>query len=102
MLDGTVPGRRSEMHRHNLTDRKISIESDEYVWDIDENTEVHKFVMSPIARLLGAHGARAVLDLGCGNGSLTGSLSRQGFDMVGLDVSASGVERARRQNPGIL
>jgi 2-polyprenyl-3-methyl-5-hydroxy-6-metoxy-1,4-benzoquinol methylase len=41
-------------------------------------------------------GAHRVLDLGCGNGAITASLSQAGFDVVGCDPSEEGIVVARR------
>jgi 2-polyprenyl-3-methyl-5-hydroxy-6-metoxy-1,4-benzoquinol methylase len=40
-----------------------------------------------------------VLDLGCGNGALSGLMSRAGFDVVGLDASESGIRLACQAAP---
>lgn len=42
---------------------------------------------------------RRVCDLGCGNGRLAGRLAELGYDVVGIDSSASGVELARATVP---
>jgi 2-polyprenyl-3-methyl-5-hydroxy-6-metoxy-1,4-benzoquinol methylase len=86
---------------HNRTDRSASIAAAEYIWDIEGYTEVHTFVVPLILRRLEAHRVRTVLDLGCGNGALTGLLAGRGFEAVGLDLSASGIEVARRNHPGV-
>jgi len=45
-------------------------------------------------------GARArVLDLGCGNGSVTASLAALGHDVMGVDISEEGIERAKKAYP---
>src|SRR5712691_6087368 len=49
--------------------------------------------LSPIMQ---ARGVQRVLDLGCGPGRHVLFLSRQGFEMHGLDISAAGVERCRK------
>ena len=49
--------------------------------------------LSPIMH---GHGVQRVLDLGCGPGRHVLSLSRQGFEMHGLDISAAGVERCQK------
>ena len=43
--------------------------------------------------------ARRVLDLGCGNGALCGSLAEAGFNVTGYDPSEEGIEFARRTYP---
>lgn len=45
-------------------------------------------------------GAR-VLDFGCGNGSISAWLASRGFDVVGVDLSQSGIEVATAEFPGI-
>jgi 2-polyprenyl-6-hydroxyphenyl methylase/3-demethylubiquinone-9 3-methyltransferase len=42
-----------------------------------------------------------VLDFGCGNGILTSWLASKGFNAVGVDLSASGVEIAKEAYPSI-
>ena len=40
-----------------------------------------------------------VLDLGCGTGEITRSLSQAGFNMVGLDIDLASVQHARQLSP---
>lgn len=42
-----------------------------------------------------------VADLGCGPGRVTGRLASLGLDVFGLDLSASMLAVARRENPGL-
>lgn len=81
------------------TDASASIVATEFVWDTDEHTEVHRFVTAPILALLSGTGARTVLDLGCGNGSLTALVARAGYAVTGLDHSQSGVRLAANRYP---
>src|SRR5579871_3160106 len=43
---------------------------------------------------------RRALDFGCGAGRSTRFLQRLGFDVTGVDISASMIERARKADPG--
>ena len=43
-----------------------------------------------------------VLDLCCGTGTLTGILSRRGYDMIGADASEAMLSRAYANAPGVL
>jgi len=40
-----------------------------------------------------------VLDLGCGNGSLSNLIAQQGYEVVGAEESESGVKAARLSFP---
>ena len=62
--------------------------------------QCHAYVLPDLQRMMAgvAAGAR-VLDVGCGNGSLTAELGRMGYDVTGVDLSAEGVEQARLHWP---
>jgi 2-polyprenyl-3-methyl-5-hydroxy-6-metoxy-1,4-benzoquinol methylase len=81
------------------TDVSDSIAAAEFVWSTDEHTEVHRFVANPIVDRLRRHKAETVLDLGCGNGSLTAYFARHGFAITGLDHSRTGIDLATRRYP---
>jgi SAM-dependent methyltransferase len=51
--------------------------------------------MPDMAQRLTGRGARRVLDLGSGTGRHTVFLARQGFEVYGLDLSASGLEQTQ-------
>lgn len=42
-----------------------------------------------------------VLDLGCGDGRFSAEIAAAGAEVVGLDVSAEAIARARRRSPGL-
>lgn len=44
---------------------------------------------------------KSICDLGCGNGHITGRLAELGFQVTGVDASASGTKIARRVYPGV-
>jgi 2-polyprenyl-3-methyl-5-hydroxy-6-metoxy-1,4-benzoquinol methylase len=55
---------------------------------------------SPIAVEAARTPARArVLDVGCGAGEITSEIARAGFDVVGIDVAAEPLRRARARDP---
>lgn len=79
----------------------MNIESAEYRWASAELTVACKRVAPHVIAALQRHGVRRVLDVGCGNGSLCGVLSRSGFDVVGVENDPSGVAICRRTYPSI-
>jgi 2-polyprenyl-6-hydroxyphenyl methylase/3-demethylubiquinone-9 3-methyltransferase len=86
--------------RTALTDRSDALAADEYVWEGDGDAEAHRYLAAPVlARLRGAR-AQSVLDLGCGNGAFGALLAREGYEVTGLDPSASGIEIARARGGG--
>ena len=46
-------------------------------------------------------GVRSICDLGCGNGHISGRLAALGYEVTGVDASASGIEIARRAYPEV-
>ena len=44
---------------------------------------------------------RSICDLGCGNGHITGRLGPCGYQVTGVDASASGIQVARRTYSGV-
>ena len=54
---------------------------------------------SAVADLLDAPEGSRVLDLGCGNGTLTTELAARGYDVVGLDASEAMLDLARNAHP---
>jgi 2-polyprenyl-3-methyl-5-hydroxy-6-metoxy-1,4-benzoquinol methylase len=89
------------MRETTRTDALASIQSTEYCWDIDGHVESHDYLLAPVLTLLRKYGARRVLDLGCGNGSFSARLASHGFEVTGVDFSASGIERARANFPSL-
>ncbi|HEX9270240.1 MAG TPA: class I SAM-dependent methyltransferase, partial [Candidatus Limnocylindria bacterium] len=66
--------------------------------ETEERTDRYSGWVDDLARLLGPH-AR-VLDLGCGAGvPATKLLTERNFDVLGLDISAVQIERARELVP---
>lgn len=73
-------------------------------WDSENYTDnfqfVHKYGEDLIDFLTVPVGS-FVVDLGCGNGALTQKLSERGFRTLGIDASASMLEKARELRSGI-
>ena len=45
-------------------------------------------------------GVKSICDLGCGNGHISGRLAALGYQVTGVDASASGIKLARHTYPG--
>ncbi len=71
-------------------------------WDAQGYKSNFSFVPSYGADVIGLLDVRPgakVLDLGCGNGTLTAELAARGFEVTGMDASASMLELARSTHP---
>ena len=53
------------------------------------------------ARLVMSFAPTSVLDAGCGTGRVSIELAKHGLDVVGVDVNASMIAKAKRLGPGI-
>ena len=73
-------------------------------WDAEKYTSnfsfVHKYGNS-VTELIEAPEGSRVLDLGCGNGALTGVLKDQGFQVTGLDDSKDLLSVAKKYFPDL-
>ncbi|WP_300765907.1 class I SAM-dependent methyltransferase [uncultured Bifidobacterium sp.] len=72
-------------------------------WDADRYDRDQDFVSAygrSLETLVPA-GTEALLDLGCGTGTLTAELAGRIPHVVGVDASAEMVVRARREHPGV-
>lgn len=76
-----------------------------YVWLDGKSTCAHDYLYPPVKRILDElrwpTARKRLLDLGCGNGSLTARLSALGWSVVGIDASAQGIAAARSHHPGL-
>ena len=71
-------------------------------WNAELYTKKHAFVFaygSDLLELLNPQPGERILDLGCGSGELTRQLADRGAMVVGLDASASMLDKARQQFP---
>ena len=61
------------------------------------------YMIQPLMRLLQQRvpQAHSIADLGCGNGALCAQLCYRGYQVIGLDPSACGIDAARQRCPEI-
>ena len=84
----------------NTTSRSIGLRDSQSVYRHDDRPPCASGYLVPVVvDVCRATGARRVLDLGCGNGTLCRALADAGFEVVGLEPSPSGIEAARRSVP---
>lgn len=81
------------------TDVEQSLAAAEFLWTDSGFTCAHPYILPTLTTWLTRRRVKTVLDIGCGNGAVTGSLSQRGFDVSGMDASASGLAIARRAHP---
>lgn len=76
-----------------------------YRWPNAALTDAHKCLVPPLVSILTDLEAKGVggrlMDLGCGNGSITKLLYDRGYNVLGIDPSAEGVAIARSHYPSL-
>lgn len=58
------------------------------------------YLLPAVLRLLARYKPRTVIDAGCGTGAITGAIAASGYDVIGVDRDAGGIEIAREDHPG--
>jgi 2-polyprenyl-6-hydroxyphenyl methylase/3-demethylubiquinone-9 3-methyltransferase len=76
-----------------------------YPWNDAQHTYAHEYLLPELEDVLERAAPdpehTRVLDVGCGNGAVTAWLARRGFQVVGVDPSSEGIERARAAHPDL-
>jgi 2-polyprenyl-3-methyl-5-hydroxy-6-metoxy-1,4-benzoquinol methylase len=74
-----------------------------YVYDNAEQTGAHRVLLPMLDSLLKRYAIQGtrMLDLGCGNGSVTSYLASKGYEVSGIDASSQGIEQARKAYPAL-
>lgn len=77
----------------------------EYGWSTAQAKGIARLLLPEIIAVSARQGiplgqGARVLDLGCGNGYIAGSLIERGCEVTGVDASAQGIEIARGTYPG--
>ena len=78
----------------------------EYSYKDSEPGHHHAYLLSPLLNLLSKKASTIntnteqlrILDIGCGNGSLTSIWAKQGHQVIGIEASESGVKFARQKH----
>ena len=72
-------------------------------WNVKEYLKDFAFVPEIAARrcwiMIDARRGHLAVDLGCGNGGLTGKLIERGYRVIGVDASVSMLALARERHP---
>lgn len=68
-------------------------------WHSAEFGSAHGHLLPSLLAMLGQPQG-AILDVGCGNGAIARALIANGYDVYGVDASASGISIANEQAPG--
>ena len=82
------------------------IQKSEYAYRASAASCAHVYLLPAIKKLVQSldrhrEKRRTILDLGCGNGSLSHELSKLGFEVYGIDRSESGIQIAREAFPEV-
>lgn len=80
-------------------DMKVETQGYEYRYTTNKLSHASSYILPPLLTLLPKPKGREklrILDVGCGNGSLTHVIAQQGYEVVGMEESPSGIEIARQ------
>lgn len=76
-----------------------------YTYEDSELNASHDYLVPALLEELTSLGLspaqKRLFELGCGNGSVAEVLTRQGYQMTGVDASAQGIEQAKRRYPDL-
>lgn len=84
-----------------MTETAIDISG--YAYDDGDLNPSHDYLVPSVLEILGSldimQNQKRIFELGCGNGAVADVLTRQGYQLTGVDVSVQGVEQAQRRHP---
>ncbi|MBR8829290.1 MAG: class I SAM-dependent methyltransferase [Gomphosphaeria aponina SAG 52.96 = DSM 107014] len=66
----------------------------EYLYRDQNFTHAHNYLIPQLTKIISGKQKLTILDIGCGNGSLSNYLAKKGHQVVGIEESASGIEIA--------
>lgn len=70
-----------------------------YGWQSSQPTNSVAYCRAAIEKHLHRHGCKRVLDVGCGNGAMTGQLHQAGFEMTAIEPDLDGFTIASQIHP---
>ncbi len=75
-----------------------------YAYHNSNSNHHHAYLITPLLKIVSQvtnfpKNSLSVLDIGCGNGSLTNLFAQQGYQVTGMEQSASGIEFANQSFP---
>lgn len=76
----------------------MSADYQDYGWQ-DKPAYSTGYIYPVIRHMLRYDKSKRILDMGCGNGEMTQRLIAEGFDVVGIDASQTGIDIAKRKHP---
>jgi 2-polyprenyl-3-methyl-5-hydroxy-6-metoxy-1,4-benzoquinol methylase len=77
----------------------MAVSYTQYVYNSPDEGWSYGYLVPQVRAMLGQPGG-AVIDLGCGNGAIALALLSLGYDVYGVDASASGIAFANAKAPG--
>lgn len=77
-------------------------EYSEYGYSNTDPTWSHHYIFNKILKVLNKNKNKCILDIGCGNGSLTMQLIKLGFNAYGTDASEQGIKLAKEKYPNLF
>jgi 2-polyprenyl-6-hydroxyphenyl methylase/3-demethylubiquinone-9 3-methyltransferase len=74
-----------------------------YAYEDGDLNPSHDYLLPSLLQILASlhipQDRKRIFELGCGNGAVAEVLTRHGYQLTGVDVSAQGVEQAQRRHP---
>ena len=83
----------------------LPVSKQEYSYQTEVSGHHHDYLLKPLMEMISASAKRVegkkvrILDIGCGNGSLSNLIAQQGYEVVGVEESESGVKIAQQSYP---